>query len=171
LVKLSSEAGHWWLTSIIIATQRSEGLQFEASPGQNNSQDPISKRPITKKGWQSGSSGKDCLPSKHETLSWNSCATHTHTQNLQWNHVALGFSLLSFLIVIAITTFSISLLVFYLFRFFFHDSVLVGCMFLGIYPFLLGYPNLCVQLFMVIFYNCFISAGSVVMCILFISIN
>jgi hypothetical protein len=43
----------WWLTLIILATQeakqRSEGTQFEVSPGKKFLRDPISKIPNTKK--------------------------------------------------------------------------------------------------------------------------
>lgn len=57
----------------------------------------------------------------------------------QWSYVVFGFSVLGgFSLMIQ------SLLVIDLFRFsFFHDSVLIGCMFLATNPFLLGYPICC----------------------------
>jgi hypothetical protein len=46
----------WWLTSIILAYSRGrDGENLGSKPAwANNSKDPISKNPITKKGWWSG---------------------------------------------------------------------------------------------------------------------
>jgi hypothetical protein len=53
LLQRYKEAGHWWLTPVILATQEAEirrivvRSQFRA----NSLQDPISNKTITKKGW------------------------------------------------------------------------------------------------------------------------
>jgi hypothetical protein len=50
---MSNLARHWWLMPIILATQEAEIRRISVKmPAQtNSSRDPISKKPITKKGW------------------------------------------------------------------------------------------------------------------------
>jgi hypothetical protein len=42
---------HWWFTAVILATQEAEirKITFRSQPWANSSQDPILKKPITKK--------------------------------------------------------------------------------------------------------------------------
>jgi hypothetical protein len=49
-------ARHWWLIPVILATQKAEiwRITVQSNPGQIVKRDPISKKPITKKGWWSG---------------------------------------------------------------------------------------------------------------------
>jgi hypothetical protein len=49
-----------WLTPIILATQRTEfrRITVPSQPQANSWQDPILKKPNTKKGWWSGSCGR-----------------------------------------------------------------------------------------------------------------
>jgi hypothetical protein len=51
---------HRWLPSVILATQEAEirRIAVQSQPWASNSRDPISKKKITKRGWQSGSSGR-----------------------------------------------------------------------------------------------------------------
>jgi hypothetical protein len=44
-----------WLMPVILATQEIRRIAIRSQPGQNSSLDPICKKPITKKGWQSDS--------------------------------------------------------------------------------------------------------------------
>jgi hypothetical protein len=46
------DAGHWWLMLVILATQEAEirRVVFWSQTGQTVQQDPILKKPITKKG-------------------------------------------------------------------------------------------------------------------------
>jgi hypothetical protein len=56
LLKTVLLAGHRWLTPVILATQEAEirGIMVQS--------DPISKKPITKNGWWSSSSGPEFKP-------------------------------------------------------------------------------------------------------------
>jgi hypothetical protein len=51
-VKKKIAAGHGWLTSVILATQEAESRRIGAGgePKQIVLKDPVSKRPLTKKG-------------------------------------------------------------------------------------------------------------------------
>jgi hypothetical protein len=68
-LKKIRQARHLWVTSVILATQEAEirRITIQSQLQANSSGDPISKTPITEKGWWSGSSGEH-LPSKHEAL-------------------------------------------------------------------------------------------------------
>jgi hypothetical protein len=50
-------AGCWWLTPVIITTKEADirRIMVQSQPQANSSQDPILKKPNTKKGWWSGS--------------------------------------------------------------------------------------------------------------------
>jgi hypothetical protein len=50
-------ARHWWLTTVIPATQETEirRITVQSYPLANSSLDPTSKITFTKKGWWSGS--------------------------------------------------------------------------------------------------------------------
>jgi hypothetical protein len=56
-------AGHWWLTHVIPATQEAaiRRIEVQSQHGQNSSQDSISKKNITKRGWWSGSRYRACV--------------------------------------------------------------------------------------------------------------
>jgi hypothetical protein len=56
-INSTNTARCWWLMPIILASQEAEIRRIEAQsqPWANSSWDPISKKPITEKGWWSGS--------------------------------------------------------------------------------------------------------------------
>jgi hypothetical protein len=58
--KKLDEAGHGWLTPVILATQEAEirRITIQSQARANSSKDPISKILNTSKGWQNGSSGR-----------------------------------------------------------------------------------------------------------------
>jgi hypothetical protein len=58
--KRQEGAGCWWLMPVILALQETaiRKTVVQSWPSANNSPDPISKKPITKKGWFSCLSGK-----------------------------------------------------------------------------------------------------------------
>jgi hypothetical protein len=55
-LRVREKARHPWLTPIILATQEAEirKMVVQSQPWANSSQDPIAKKPLTKKGWWSG---------------------------------------------------------------------------------------------------------------------
>jgi hypothetical protein len=55
--KNKQKARHWWLKPVILAVQETEirRITVQCQPTANSSQDLISKKPITKKEWQSDS--------------------------------------------------------------------------------------------------------------------
>jgi hypothetical protein len=40
-----------WLMPVNLATQEAGRIEVQSQPGASSSRDPISKKPITKKGW------------------------------------------------------------------------------------------------------------------------
>jgi hypothetical protein len=51
-----TQAGHQWLTFVILATQEAEiKIAVRSQPEASSLREPISKKPFTKKDWWSGS--------------------------------------------------------------------------------------------------------------------